>query len=379
MGRLLAWQLTRLGYAITLFERDTFVHKSSDGHAAAYTAAGMLTPVSEADSAEPAIVELGLQALTLWPDIVASLNTDVDFHQRGSLIVAHPNDQADFEHFHRQLARFPFDQNPIQSLDQWQLSQVNLELSRRFTQASYIANEAWLSPPLVMRALAERLIHHGAEIIEQAHVEVLNNGNVSSNGKTWTFDHTIDCRGLGAKADMPQLRGVRGEVIWLHAPEVELHQLVRLMHPRYRIYIVPRAHHRFVIGATHIESNNRQPITVRSALELLSAAYSVHPGFAEANIIETRTNCRPALPDNLPQLYSENNVLRINGLYRHGFLLAPALANMAINIIQGKALQNSTEVSLVQYQSPKPKSKSELTPEPESEPKPSNIQDTENA
>ena len=140
----------------------------------------------------------------------------------------------------------------------------------------------------------------------------------------------IDCRGLGAKVDIKNLRGVRGEVIWLEAPEVNITHLVRLMHPRYRIYIVPRKNNHYVIGATQIESDDSREISVRSCMELLSAAYSVHTGFGEARIINTRANCRPALPNNLPQIHHENGLIRVNGLFRHGFLLAPTLAQEII-------------------------------------------------
>ena len=61
-------------------------------------------------------------------------------------------------------------------------------------------------------------------------------------------------------------------------------------------------------------------------MELLSAAYTVHPGFAEAQVIATGSGLRPAFPDNLPAIRQDGSVFCLNGLYRHGFLLAPSLA-----------------------------------------------------
>jgi glycine oxidase len=98
------------------------------------------------------------------------------------------------------------------------------------------------------------------------------------------------------------------------------------MHPRYQLYLVPRGNGIYLLGATQIESEDFSPISVRSALELLSALYSLHEGFAEARITGYRSNCRPALPDNLPAVALQPGLLRINGLFRHGFLLAPVLA-----------------------------------------------------
>ena len=76
------------------------------------------------------------------------------------------------------------------------------------------------------------------------------------------------------------------------------------------------------------------PISVRSTLELLSAAYSVHAGFDEAHIVETRVNCRPAMDDNLPYMDYQPGLIRVNGLYRLGFLLAPVLSEQILHYLQ---------------------------------------------
>ncbi len=334
-GRLLAWQLLRRGYAVTLFERDAIDKGEADGLAAAYTAAGMLAPLSEADSAELPIVEMGLRSLALWPQLVNELNMDVDYHQTGSLIVAHPNDRADLLDFQQRLNRtvenLPKEVRcAIRPANKNEIAGYEPELAERFQEATFIEGEAWLSSQATMSVLAKRLIDAGCVLVENTPVKSIAAQTINTREKTWSFDAVCDCRGLGAKADMPNLRGVRGETIIVRAPEVTLKHLVRLMHPRYRIYIVPRKKNVYVIGATQIESASLAPITVRSTLELLSAAYAVHPGFAEASILDMRVNCRPAFPDNLPKIECEPGLLCINGLFRHGFLLAPALVDDAI-------------------------------------------------
>jgi len=139
----------------------------------------------------------------------------------------------------------------------------------------------------------------------------------------------LDLRGTGARPQLP-VRGVRGEILHLHAPGVRLHRPVRLLHPRHRVYIVPRSGERILVGASEIESEDRSPISVRSTVELLSAAHSVLPGLAEARIVHTETNLRPALPDNLPLLQCEPGRVQVNGLFRHGWLIAPALVEQAL-------------------------------------------------
>ena len=348
MGRLLAWQLARQGNTITLFDQDKIFLDHQDGNAAAYTAAGMLTPLSEADSAEAPIVKMGLHALTLWPKIIDELNRPVDFHQRGSIILAHPNDRADLLNFRSHVSRLPFAREGLSKIDGAQLGHLEPDLANRFQDGTFIAGESWVSSQAFMSALAEALIELKVSFIESTQVQSVSPNVVRSKNEEWAFDLVIDSRGLGAKSDLPQLRGVRGEIFLLHAPDVQLQHLIRFMHPRYRIYIVPREDNHYVIGATQIESDSQAPISVRSALELLSAAYAVHPGFGEATIVHTRVNCRPALPDNLPSIDYQDGLMRINGLFRHGFLLAPTLAEQATALIQKGDKTNIPWPNLVQ-------------------------------
>src|SRR6201999_778056 len=127
--------------------------------------------------------------------------------------------------------------------------------------------------------------------------------------------------GLGARDQQRELRGVKGEMILIETSEVQLSRPVRIIHPRWPLYVIPREDNVFMLGATSIESEDDR-VSVRSALELLTAAYVVHPAFAEARIVEMGTGLRPALPDNLPRIAIDKNTISVNGLYRHGFLLA---------------------------------------------------------
>lgn len=134
---------------------------------------------------------------------------------------------------------------------------------------------------------------------------------------------------------LPALRGIRGEVARVHAPGIGLTRPVRLLHPRYPLYIAPKQDDLYVIGATEIEGEDMSPVSVRSALELLSAAFSVHPAFGEARILELNAQCRPTLPDHRPALIWDGAAtLAVNGLYRHGFMIAPEVARMAVALAE---------------------------------------------
>ena len=121
-------------------------------------------------------------------------------------------------------------------------------------------------------------------------------------------------------------------MLLLRLREVSFSRPVRLLHPRTPVYVVPRPDGLFMVGATMIESDQGTRISARSMLELLSAAYALHPAFGEAEIVEIGTGVRAAFADNLPRLRGHGETLYVNGLYRHGFLIAPALARRAAEV-----------------------------------------------
>ena len=309
MGRLLGWRLTLQGHDVTLFERAPRHRPASAAHAAA----AMLAPASELPQSEPAVFAMGKASLAKWPRWLREL--DVPFGMAGSLLVAHGPDAPLLAKFHRSLG--PHRDREARWVDDAGVAALEPALAGRFATGLYLPNEGWLDNRALLDALEDRC----GKIDYEREVEP----------EDLPADIVIDCRGAGAA--LPELRGVRGEVVRLHAPEVSLTRPVRLMHPRYQLYVSPRDQHRYVVGATQIENDAIHGVTVRSALELLSAAFALHPGFAEAEITELTTGLRPAYADNVPKVEWLDGVLRINGLYRHGFLVAPAMVDYAIEEI----------------------------------------------
>ncbi|MDM3872424.1 glycine oxidase ThiO [Porticoccus sp. W117] len=332
IGRLLAWQLLEQGHKVTVFDR----HAIDSTASCSYTAAGMLTPYSEGETAEPLVVALGKHALQRWPQLLDQLGSDVQFHSRGTLVVAHQQDRGDYQRFNNAVSgRMSLDEEQYRLLNANQLAELEPELAQRFQHAAYLPDESWLCSHSVMSALADKLQQLNVTWYANTEVVAINSGEVITKGRTANhhhFDLVIDCRGLGAKGDLP-VRGVRGELLWIEAPEVNITRLVRLMHPRYRLYVVPRKGDLYLIGATQIESEDYSEISVRSALELLSAAYSVHPGFAEGRVLKSDVHCRPALPDNQPRIEASDGLIRVNGLFRHGYLISPAVMDEVMEVI----------------------------------------------
>jgi glycine oxidase len=306
VGLCVAVAAAERGLSVTLFERAAMPGPA----ACSWWAGGMLAPWCEGESAEEPVVRLGAQALSWWGERAES----VEFN--GSLVVAQARDAGELRRFARLTSDF-------ETIGSARIGELEPDLAGRFREALYFAGEGHLSPRRALASLVDRLKALGAELRFGEDVRP----------EDAPGDAVVDCRGLGARHDLAELRGVKGEMLVLRCPDVALSRPVRLLHPRIPLYVVPRGEGVFMVGATMIESDERNRISARAMMELLGSAYQLHPAFAEAEIVEIGVDARPAFPDNLPRLVSHGRVLRANGTYRHGFLLAPALGEQAADLL----------------------------------------------
>jgi glycine oxidase len=350
MGRLLAVSLAQRGAQVDLFDKG---NEDASG-SAARIAAAMLAPLAESVITEDVVVRMGIHSLPRWKELISQLSTPVFFQQEGTLILWHRQDAAEAERFSKHLEKNCRHNSQLslpQKIDAAVLKEIEPSVSERFSQALYLPNEGQLDNRQLLNALLQELKRLGVSC--RWNVEV----NPDQLRLDSTYQGVIDCRGTGAKsswsseASSNTLRGVRGEVIRLYAPEVKLLRPTRLIHPRYPIYIAPKENDIYVVGATEIESDDLSEMSVRSAMELLSAVYTVHSGFAEARILEMATQCRPTLKNNLPEIRMQKekglaDLMLINGLYRHGFMISPAVLDSAMELLETGESNTALELGL---------------------------------
>ena len=299
LGLAVATELADRGHLVTL--ADPALGPGRQG--CSWWAGGMLAPWCEFENAEEPVLRHGRTAIDWWDRRTGGVA------RKGTLVVTLGRDRRELDRFGRRTRGF-------EEIGPDRLSELEPDLAGRFDRGLFFAEEAHLDPRSALAAMVAGLDRRGVTVAAEP---------PSDPGRI------VDCRGLAARDFLPDLRGVRGEMLVLRCPEVRLHRPVRLLHPRVPIYLVPRGDGIFMLGATMIESDRRGVVTVRSVLELLSAAYALHPGFGEAEILETGADARPAFPDNLPRIgravHSDGtDRLYANGLYRHGYLLAPSVA-----------------------------------------------------
>jgi glycine oxidase len=304
-GLAAAVELAERGARVEVLERAPQLSAAG----CSWFAGGMLAPWCERENSVPLVAQLGAESLQWWRARWPQTRV------QGTLVVAHARDQGELKQFARRTAHYA-------TLEAAGIAALEPELAGRFAHALYFAAEGHLDPRAALAGLAARLQELGVRV----------RCGVAADPRTLR-GAVLDCSGYAARAQLPQLRGVKGEMLLLRAPEVRLSRPVRLLHPRVPVYVVPRGAGIYMVGATMVESDDATQVTARGLLELLSAAYALHPAFGEAQLVETGSAVRAAFPDNLPRLLRSADTWYLNGLFRHGFLLAPALAWRAAEVL----------------------------------------------
>ncbi len=315
-GILGLWQaltLAKAGHKVRLVEASV----EPFSNAASRWAGAMLAPDCEAESAPAVVRDLGREAMALWRAVYPGIV------ENGTLVVASARDQSELQRFARATERH-------KQVDEAAIADLEPSLGGRFQAGLFFSGEAHFNAMAALGYLLE---------------EAKRAGVTFESGEKWQDGRdglTIDCRGFSARDDVQDLRGVRGERLVVRSAEVSLRRPVRLLHPRQPIYVVPQGDGRFVVGATVIEREDDGPMTVRSALELLGSAYALHPAFAEAEVLDMGAGVRPAFPDNVPrvEIADQGSLIRVNGAYRHGFLLAPVLAGAVAEFLSSGVRQH---------------------------------------
>ncbi|HEX7381764.1 MAG TPA: FAD-dependent oxidoreductase, partial [Nevskiaceae bacterium] len=260
-GLTAALELSDGGAEVEVLERGTAPGRQACG----WFAGGMLGPWYERADSDPRVLEWGLQALEWWPRHFSGTVL------AGTLVLAQPRDRAELDRFATRTTGYRW-------LDADAITALEPDLADRFRRALFFPQEGHLDPRLALPALVDELTARG--------VAVRFGVNVDAGVAATAERLLLDCRGPCARDRLPRLRCVRGEMARVHTTDVHFRRPVRMLHPRHPVYVIPRADDTFMVGGTVIESANAEPVTVRSAMELLSSAYAIHPAFAEAHVVE---------------------------------------------------------------------------------------------
>lgn len=313
VGLACADELLRRGHDVTVVD-------PRPGAGASHVAAGMLTPGAEAWYGEEETFALGVESAALWPSYASRLGVELD--TVGTLLVG--RDAGDADQVVRRGDLLRGWGRDVAVLSGAEVRRREPTLAR--VQAGLLLSDRAVDPRTVLASLTRRLagrVVPAAADDPTAPPEV----TVVATGHRLPPPHTA------------LVRGVRGEILVLRPGARVPRHVVRGWVAGEEVYVVPRADGRLVVGATSEEHDGEARVTAGGVLRLLRAARVLLPCIDRAELLETSARNRPATPDHLPVVgpgFAPGQWV-VGGAFRHGVLLAPLLARLLADSVEGAA------------------------------------------
>jgi glycine oxidase len=343
IGLACAWRAAERGGRVCVLERE----RPAAG--ATGVAAGMLAPVGEASWGEEAILGLNFESLRRWPGFAAQLEEETEletgFAQRGALHVSLDRDEAEELHRRYELHRsLGLDSEWLPARE---CRRLEPGLATAVRGGAHVPGEASVDPRKVVAALLAAVERRGVEVHTGAEVVAAEREAGcwrigTADGRSFDAPNVVLAAGCWSGQakwlpdGAPPVRPVKGEILTLHgsAEEPACEGIVA----GERVYMVPRADGRLIVGATVEERGFDTTVTAGGVHELLREAYRVIPEIAELELVEASAGLRPGSPDNAPLIGhgDADGLLIATGHFRNGVLQAPATADCIAALLAGE-------------------------------------------
>ena len=326
MGLLVAYKFLKLGHKVTIFEKEIGPSLNN----CSMTAAGMLSPYCELIHSDKKIFDLGCDSTLRWNEIIKDLKKKIFFKTRGSLVLSDREHESEIKSICSRINKYT--NSSFSILSNKKIKTLEPEIDSTELIGLFFKEEGQIDCNQIIDNSIKFLLDNDSQVRFGCEVKKIRDNSIFlADKEKIIFDHVIECSGLLSLNNKNKLRAVRGEIIEVVAPEIKISRPVRLNHFRYPVYIAPREKGVYLIGSTEIESEDFSPVSIRSGLELLNSSIAICKSFSEARIIKLSTNCRPAYPDNLPKIKIKKDYISANGLFRHGYLLSPVIADLVVD------------------------------------------------
>ncbi|SCM72522.1 Glycine oxidase [uncultured Pleomorphomonas sp.] len=308
MGLVTALMCARAGLKVAIYERQGDFSASP-----AWNGTGVLAPDCEADVADATIVDLGRRSLDLWPTLIPG------FTLNGALVLGNRRQPTALDDYSSFVLNYEW-------ADEERIAALEPSLAGIYNRGMYFPQAAHADPRVLFTGLKE--------VLEAAGIRIRFDWIGTIDGLQ--AERIVDTRGLGARDRFPELRAVTAEMAQVRSHKIELNRPIRLLHNRHALYVTPRGQGIYVIGATTVD-DDRSGVSVRSAGELMTHAVSLLPAFADAEVVELRSGLMPVLMNGVPKVVVGDRIIAVNGLYRYGWMVAPAIAEDLLRVIYTQA------------------------------------------
>ncbi|MGX9136103.1 glycine oxidase ThiO [Rummeliibacillus sp. JY-2-4R] len=333
IGSSIAYYLAKEKMDVALFEAGKIGSKSTSA------AAGMLGAHSECEGDMDVFFPFARSSQQAYSglkeELYESSGIDLQYRRGGILKLAYTN--TDKDELYKILS---------QPTAKWLEPADVLEMEHAVTQdivgAAYIEDDVNVLPIGVCHAFAKSAQMLGASLFEFTSVLQIKNNDGSYLIQTTAGEieakYVVVASGVWSSKFFEQLglshqvTPVKGECLSVIDENSVLNHT--LFHDGY--YIVPRNNGRLVVGATMIEKDWNERVSLAGIESLIAKAKRMLPAVADMKIASNWAGLRPQTFDQRPfigQHPEEERILFATGHYRNGILLAPATGQMIRDLI----------------------------------------------
>lgn len=322
-GLLTALEIQSLGAQITIYDKDGF-----PGRGASYAAAGMVNPSGEVTDLPLQLINAANAGVKFWSEFCKKNN--ISINAKGSIFIANKSEIGDFKNYIDALKNSNL---AYEILDDEALLSLNFGL--KFNKGIYFPNDITINSRAILKKIVMLLKEKGAQFIKS---------NVNPEYLKKDYEWVIDARGWTDCSE--GLIAIKGETISIVSNKPIVQMPIRFQYNDVIVYIVPNKNNIFTIGASsRLEINPNPKLSRLDGIEfLIKAANYFSPKTMKMHIKEIKCGIRPAYPDFRPRIKYDGNIVSINGLYRHGFLLTPVMAKIIAKQIINKENDEFSEL-----------------------------------
>jgi glycine oxidase len=334
-GLSTALSLLMRGHAVTLLERGTVGSESS------WAGGGILSPLLpwEYDEAVAALALRSMAGYEAWVvGIEAISGRDAEFWRCGMLAldIAVPEQALAWCAAHGMAA---------ERGDSTRLSAPALQSAGR--DSIWLPEVAQVRNPRLVATLRAAVEQLGGRIHEHCPATgVLTQGErvtaVQTTADTLPADTVVLATGawsglgLAGLAAAPKIRPIRGQMLLFKvAPDV----LDTILY-RNGLYLIPRRDGHILVGSTLEDAGFDKSTDEATRQRLHTEAAELLPALAAMQPVQHWAGLRPGSPDNIPVIDRHpdfDNVFVNTGHYRYGVTLAPASAELLVDVMEGRA------------------------------------------
>jgi glycine oxidase len=321
--------------------------RGSTGQGTSRAAAGMLTPLSEADDQGP-FFQLTRLSHSMYDRFVCDLETettlDCGYAKNGLLAVASDEKSAaTLVRRYEWQKEAGFDVQLLSSADVLKLEPL---LTAPVAAAVFMPGERSVTPRRLVNALRESCLKRGVDMRLGLHVEEIAPNAIRVGHMMLEARHIVVASGVwsaefkGLNPPIP-VYPRKGQILSLGMPPGAFRHMIRWGHS----YFMPRPSGELVVGATNEDAGFDMSNTPAGLGGLLTEAQQISSHTGDYPILETWTGLRPATPDGLPILGPSAipGVYYATGHYRNGVLLAPVTASIISDLIEHRSTSQIIE------------------------------------